>query len=44
MDKMLMKIKEKMSDKEWEELIWIALSTGMTLEEIKDFFQQSLRY
>ncbi|MEC2078365.1 hypothetical protein ABET51_20545 [Metabacillus fastidiosus] len=35
------KIKEKMSDKEWRELILIALGTGMTLKEIKDFFNES---
>lgn len=37
MDK-LEKLKEMLSEQEWHELVWIALSTGMTLEEIKQFF------
>lgn len=40
MDK-LDKLKKRLLEKEWEELIWITLSTGMTLEEIKEFFDQT---
>ncbi|MEC2078353.1 hypothetical protein [Metabacillus fastidiosus] len=43
MDNQLQKLKERMSDKEWEKLIWLALSTGMTIEEIKKFFHQPSR-
>ncbi|MED4402478.1 DNA-binding anti-repressor SinI [Metabacillus fastidiosus] len=43
MDIQLQKLKELMSDKEWEELILLALGTGMTVEEIKEFFHQPCR-
>ncbi|MGG3803141.1 hypothetical protein [Metabacillus fastidiosus] len=43
MDNQLQKLKELMSDKQWEELILLALGTGMTLEEIKEFFHQPSR-
>ncbi|MEC2074598.1 hypothetical protein [Metabacillus fastidiosus] len=42
MDK-LDKLKETISEQQWKELIWITLSTGMTLEEIKEFFPKSFR-
>ncbi|MEC2074569.1 hypothetical protein [Metabacillus fastidiosus] len=42
MDK-LDELKELLSKQEWEELVWIALSTGMTIEEIKEFFLYFLR-
>ncbi|MED4401368.1 hypothetical protein [Metabacillus fastidiosus] len=32
------KLKEILSEQEWEELVSLTLSTGMTLEEIKEFF------
>ncbi|MED4402532.1 anti-repressor SinI family protein [Metabacillus fastidiosus] len=34
-------VKDKILDKEWEELILLALNAGMTVEEIKEFFSQS---
>ncbi|MBM7606011.1 hypothetical protein JOC75_004039 [Metabacillus crassostreae] len=33
-------ITEKMLDKEWEELISLALNAGITVEEIRAFFEQ----
>ncbi|MED4531179.1 hypothetical protein ABET51_20665 [Metabacillus fastidiosus] len=43
MDNQLQKLKERMSDKEWKELILIALGTNMSVEEIKEFFHQPSR-
>ncbi|MED4402531.1 hypothetical protein ABET41_08670 [Metabacillus fastidiosus] len=37
------KLKESISNEEWEELVWVTLSTGMTLEEIKEFLHQPSR-
>ncbi|MEC2077506.1 hypothetical protein [Metabacillus fastidiosus] len=37
----LYKLKEMLSEQEWQELVWLTLSTGMTLEEIKEFFFNS---
>jgi len=34
-------LKDKTLDKEWEELILLALNMGITLKEMKDFFAQS---
>ncbi|MED4401325.1 anti-repressor SinI family protein [Metabacillus fastidiosus] len=36
-----MKLEEKVLDKEWQELILIAINTSITAEEIKKFFSQS---
>ncbi|MEC2078383.1 anti-repressor SinI family protein [Metabacillus fastidiosus] len=33
-------LKDIMLDKEWEELIILALNAGITVEEIKNFFSQ----
>ncbi|MGG3889907.1 anti-repressor SinI family protein [Metabacillus fastidiosus] len=33
-------LKDIMLDKEWEELITLALNAGITIEEIKNFFSQ----
>lgn len=38
--KMTNPITEKMLDKEWEELISLALNAGITVEEIRAFFEQ----
>ncbi|MGG3889964.1 anti-repressor SinI family protein [Metabacillus fastidiosus] len=38
-----MKLEEKVLDKEWQELILLALNAGMTVEEIKEFFHQPSR-
>ncbi|MGG3924925.1 anti-repressor SinI family protein [Metabacillus fastidiosus] len=37
----LEELKEKMSDKEWEELVLLAINTGMTVDEIREFFSKS---
>ncbi|MGG3798320.1 hypothetical protein [Metabacillus fastidiosus] len=31
-------LRESLSEQDWHELVWITLSTGMTLEEINEFF------
>ncbi|MGG3890162.1 anti-repressor SinI family protein [Metabacillus fastidiosus] len=38
-----MKLEEKVLDKEWEELILLALNAGITVEEIKEFLAQPIR-
>ncbi|MED4531166.1 DNA-binding anti-repressor SinI [Metabacillus fastidiosus] len=38
-----MKLEEKILDKEWQELILLALNAGMTVEEIKEFLHKTSR-
>jgi DNA-binding transcriptional regulator YhcF (GntR family) len=40
---MSQKLIEKSLDKEWEELILSALEIGITIEEIRDFFNKFSR-
>ncbi|MGG3890029.1 anti-repressor SinI family protein [Metabacillus fastidiosus] len=38
-----MKIEEKVLDKEWEELILLALNAGITVKEIKKFLARPIQ-